>query len=97
MQVDLRERFALLERLGRWLWFGAVEDLQEVARFVTHALVNVSFGALQVIVQVVAQHADQIDRLVAVLFVEVTRQKNFERTVSKIRQVYGGLRGGFAG
>ena len=72
-ESGLREGLSVFEGLGCRLWLGAIKNLKEVTRLGTHTLVYIGFGTFQMIVQIVTKHANQIDRLVSILFVEVSR------------------------
>lgn len=54
----------------------AVEHLEQVAGLGAHARVHVHLGALDVVVQVVAEHVQQVDRVVAGRRARVPREQH---------------------
>lgn len=72
IKVRLQVVLLLFDRNLPRLGFSSVQDLEEVVGLGTHSLMLIGFRALQMIVQVVTQHADQVYCAVAVLFAYVT-------------------------
>lgn len=68
-----------------WLSFGcsSVQHLEEIRSFCTHPTVNVRLGTLNVIVQIVSEHMDQIDRVISSAFGGVSG-KQYESDVTHI-------------
>ena len=50
---------------GLCFWSRPVQHLQNLGGFGPHARVDVGFGALDVVVQIVPEHVDQVDGVVA--------------------------------
>ena len=71
VKLCLQKVFALFDWLSFWLWLGTVQHLQEVGCLRPHSLVHVSFRALKVVMQIVAQHADQVDGVVTRLLIRM--------------------------
>jgi hypothetical protein len=65
-----------VKRVRFGLRFGSVEDLEEVSRLCPHTRVDVRLGALDVVVQVVSEEVNQVNRVVAGLLVRVTWEEN---------------------
>lgn len=59
------------------LWSCTVENLQKGSSACSHSAVEVGFGALDVIVQVVAERVDQINSLFPLLSSCVTREEHW--------------------
>jgi len=58
------------------LWLGAIEHLEEVGCFGPHSGVQIGLGALDVVVEIVAERVDQVDCVVAGLLVCVSREEH---------------------
>ena len=64
----------LFDRFG--LRTRPIENFEEIGGFGPHARMNVSFATFNVVMQVVAEQVDQIDRVVPHVLIRVAREKN---------------------
>ena len=65
-----------VKRIRFGLGFSSVQDLEEVGGLCPHSRVDVRLGALDVVVQVVPEEVNQVNRVVTGLLVRVTWEED---------------------